>query len=153
MNKNNKHKKAQGSLQPDNQEKQKLLQQKYVEYQMIEQQIKQMQEQLEKMEAQTAEITNVSKSIKDISKAKQGEDVLVPVSNGVFFRAGIKDTASFLVNVGSGVVVKKNLEETETLLNEQHKELESYKEQVVQQLAVHLGRYQELENELKEIVE
>jgi len=133
--------------------KQKDIQRRYLEYQMEEQQIRQLQQQLEKLEAQTLEIAAVEQSIGDMAKAKQGAEVLVPVSGGIFFRANIKDNSSFLVNVGSGVVVKKDVEGTKQLIRDQATEMDKFKEQVVEQLAMHIARYQEIEGELKKMVE
>lgn len=133
--------------------KQKEIQRKYLEYQIAEQQIKQFQQQLEKLEAQTAEVNAVENSIEEMSKADTGDDLLVPVSGGIFFSASVKDTKKFLVNVGAGVVVEKDAAGTKALIEEQARELEKYKEQVVQQLAEHLTNYQELEAELKKLIE
>lgn len=134
-------------------EKQKQIQQKYIEYQVAEQQIKQMQQQLERLEAQTAEASAIEQSIADISKARPGEEVLVPVSGGVFFRASMNDSKKFLVNVGSGVVVEKDVDGTKDLLKKQSDEIDRYKEHIAQQLAEHFMRFQQLEMELKRLVE
>ena len=134
-------------------EKQKEIQQKYVEYQVAEQQIKQMQQQMERLEAQTAEANSIEQSIADISKAKPGEEVLVPVSGGVFFKATMDDNHKFLVNVGGGVVVEKDIDGTKDLLKKQSDEIDKYKTQIAQQLAEHFMKFQQLELELKKLVE
>ncbi len=134
-------------------DKRKALQQRYIEYQMLEQQIRQMQQQLEKLEVQTAEVATVTQSLEDISKTKDGSEVLVPVSGGIFFKAAMKQSNEFLVNVGSGIVVKKDLDGTKKLLAQQEKELDGYKEHIASQLAESIIKYQELEKELKEIME
>ena len=135
------------------QEKQKEIQKKFMEYQMLEQQIKQLQQQLEKMEGQTAEVNKVAESVEDISKAKKGAEVLVPVSGGIFFRTTMQDSSRFLVNVGSGVVVTKDAVGTKKLLKEQASEIELYKMHVAHQIQKSIEQYQELEHELKELVE
>ncbi|MBN1544432.1 prefoldin subunit alpha [Candidatus Woesearchaeota archaeon] len=133
--------------------KQKEIQKRYIEYQMAEQQIRQMQQQLEKLEAQTSEVAAVEQSIEDIAKAKAGDEVLVPVSGGIFFNANVGGSGTFLVNVGSGVVVEKDLEGTKGLIKDQSRELDKFKDHVVQQIAEHITRYQELEIELKKLIE
>jgi prefoldin alpha subunit len=133
--------------------RQREVQKKYIEYQVEEQQIRQLQQQLEKLEAQTLEIAAVEQSIEETANARQGADILVPVSGGIFFSASIKDNSSFLVNVGSGVVVRKDVDGTKQLIRDQASEVEKYKEQVVEQLAMHIARYQEIEGELKKMVE
>jgi len=134
-------------------EKRKLMQKRYIEYQVLEQQIKQLQQQMEKIDAQMNEAASVEQSIEDISKAKTGDEVLVPVSGGVFFKANMKENAKFLVNVGSGVVVEKTVDETKGLIKAQSAEMERYKEQMMEELAKNIAQYQELEKELKGLVE
>jgi prefoldin alpha subunit len=129
------------------------MQKKYIEYQVLEQQIKQLQQQMEKIDAQMNEAASVEQSIEDISKAKTGEEVLVPVSGGVFFKATLKESTRFLVNVGSGVVVEKGVEETKGLVKAQSSEMEKYKEHMMEELAKSIAQYQELEKELKGLVE
>lgn len=134
-------------------EKQKEMQSRFMEYQVLEQQMKQIQQQLEKMEQQTAEIEKVKESIADISPAKKGDEVLVPVSGGIFFRTTMQDSNSFLVNVGSGVVVQKDATGVKDLLNEQSKEMEIYKLHLAAQLEKCTEQYQAIEVELKQLIE
>lgn len=133
--------------------KQQELQKKYVEYQVMEQQIKQMQKQLEKLEQQSMEASAVEQCIVDIGNAEKGKEVLVPVTGGVFFRAKLEDSHKFLVNVGSGVVVEKDLEGTRKLLQDQAAEIAKYKEQLTNQMTNQIAKFQELEMELKKLVE
>jgi prefoldin alpha subunit len=135
------------------QAKQKDLQKKYIEYQVAEQQMKQVQQQLEKLEAQMIELSAVEQSIDDMSKTKTGEEVLVPVSGGVFFKATVKESKKFLVNVGGGVVVEKGADETKGLLHEQAKEMENFKDRLTAEMAKQLVQQQELEKELKSLIE
>jgi len=134
-------------------EKQRVIQQKYVEYQMMEQQIKQLQQQFEKMEMQTKEVAAVEQSLSDISKAKDGDELLVPVSGGVFFKASVKDCNNFLVNVGHNVVVEKDVESTIKLVQSQAIEISKYKEQVMNQLTITLEQFQAMENDLKKLID
>jgi len=134
-------------------DKRKDLQKRFVEYQMLEQQIKQYQQQLEKLEAQTLEVSNVEQCVSDITHAKMGDEVLVPVSGGIFFKATMKENKTFLVNVGSNVVVEKNTEDTLELIRQQGREIEKYKENTIVQLSKLVSDYQKLEKELKGLLE
>ena len=134
-------------------EKQKQIQQKYVEYQVAEQQVKQLQQQLEKLEQQTIEAAAIEQSITDIAKAKPGEEILVPVSGGVFFKASMKDSGRFLVNVGGGIVVEKDVDGTTDLLKQQSEEISKYKDQIAMQISEQMMKHQELEAELKKLIE
>lgn len=158
MAENNKEKTGQEKAAQEGQEgqdaqKQQELQKRYMEYQMMEQQVKQMQQQLEKLEQQGAEASAVEQCIEDISKAGKGDEVLVPVTGGVFFKARIDDNSKFLVNVGSGAVVEKDVEGTRGLIQKQREEILKYKDTLTSQLADQMAGLQEMEQELKKLIE
>jgi prefoldin alpha subunit len=120
---------------------------------VAEQQIKAHQQQLEKFEQQLNEIMTVVEALDDISKAKKDTEVLVPLSGGIFFRTRMDENQKFLVNVGSGTVVEKSVEETKKLVEEQAKEIEKYKTQVSNNLIHLITEYQMLEAELRKMSE
>jgi len=134
-------------------EKQQMLQQKFMEYQMEEQQIGQVQQQLEKLEAQKKEATAVKEAIEDIGRAKAGDEVLVPVSGGIFFRTEMKESRQFLVNVGGGVVVSKDIDGTKALVDEQISEIGKLKMKLSMQLQEFTDDHKKKEEELKRLIE
>jgi len=101
------------------------MQQKYMQYQMLEQQSKQMQEQLQKVAEQLYELEFIIQSLGEYNKVENGKEMLSPISSGIFVKSKVADSKSFYVNVGSNVVVKKNLEQTKTLMNQQILELKN----------------------------
>lgn len=130
----------------------KELQTKYVEYQMIEQQLKQMQEQLVKFEEQIEEISNISAQLGELKETKPSTETLVPVANGIFMKGRILDPDELVVNVGAGVAVKKTVDETKQLLDEQAKEIMNYRVQVAAQVDQMRTKAQEIEQELQSMV-
>ena len=133
--------------------KAQALQQKYMEYQMMEQQFKHMQEQLEKFDQQVGEISMISQQLEELKDCKKGSDTLVPVANGIFIKGKIVDTDEVIVNVGAGVAVKKTVDETKTLLQSQGDEIENYKMQVAAQIEMMHKKKAELEKELATMVD
>src|SRR3989338_674899 len=95
------------------------LQEKYIEMKMIEEHIKQLQEQLSTLEQQLGESMTARQSLDEVGKTDIGEEILVPLTQGVFVRATLKDNKDFLVNVGASTVVKKDLEGTKRLMENQ----------------------------------
>ena len=104
-------------------EKQKNLQQKYVEMQMVGQQMQSLQKQFQLTEQQILELNIAMQAIEDISKTKQGTEILVPLASGIFIKGQLKDGKNFIVNVGSNTAVPKTSEDSKKLLNEQKKEI------------------------------
>lgn len=57
------------------------------------------------------------------SKAKTGEEVLVPAGAGVFLHAKIGDSKSGIANIGAGVMMEKELPEIVKMLDSRIEEL------------------------------
>ncbi len=128
------------------------LQQKYMEFQMYEEQLNNMQKQFDQLEENLLEINYIKNSLDELSKVEKGKEILCPLSSGIFVKGEIKKSDEFLVNVGSNVVVKKNLEETKALMDKQKKELEGSKENLSLKYNEYYSRYQELKDELSKLV-
>lgn len=111
-----------------------LRREKLLELQNLDSQIKQVEDQMVQIEEQILEVANLIESLKEISNVKKGEEILVPVANGIFLKAKIEDTENLKVNVGSGVVVDKTLNETIDMLKTQIKNIEQYKDEMFAQL-------------------
>lgn len=129
------------------------IQQKYMEYQMLEQQLKQLQQQIEKLQEQKGEAQQVEQGIDDFEQAKPGDEILVPISGGIFFKTTLNESDKFLVNVGSGVVVEKNLKGVKKLINQQVDDITKYNDAMMTELTKMAIRHSSLEEELKKLVE
>lgn len=106
----------------------------YLELQMLDSQIKQLEQQMIQMEQQIFEVNEIIQSLSDIKEVKSGTEILVPVANGIFTTAEIKDTKNLKVNVGAGITVEKTVEETKEMLKDQQKNIETYRDEVFLQL-------------------
>jgi prefoldin alpha subunit len=105
-----------------------------LELQMLIQQITQMQQQLEELEKQIMEVNNIQSSLEDLKKVKPGTEIEVPIANGIFAKAEIKNNKTLKVNVGSGVIVTKTIDETKALLEGQIKNIINYREQIMAEM-------------------
>jgi prefoldin alpha subunit len=133
-------------------EKKEVLQKKFMEYQMLEQQVKQFQEQMETVEKQLGSLQEVKEALDELSTVKEGTDLLVPVSSGIFLKAKTQSTDKVLVNVGAETAVEKTLPEAKILLEEQEKELLTFKKNVgtnLEGMSVHM---QKMQDELQKLV-
>ena len=127
------------------------VQQKYVEYQMMEQQIMQIQKQLQQIEAQTMELKRLHAAIDEFAGIDSGKEVLVPFSPGVYAKAEIKDTKKLLVNIGSNVIVSKSVDDTKELIDNQVKEIELTRRKLAQDLTAFTLQAQMLGQEINEL--
>ncbi len=132
---------------------QEVLQKKYMEYQMLQQQIKQLQQQLQQFQQQEVELSSLSQSLDDFKKLEKGADTLVPISSGIFAKAKLSDNEGLLVNVGANTIVKKSVEETKSLISKQSSEVKKIQEQLLAQLQKAAITAELREKELQSLIE
>jgi prefoldin alpha subunit len=130
--------------------KQKM-QEKYMEYQMIEQQVQLAHKQVEQIETQTLDLKSVISYLDDISKTEEGTEILVPVASGVFLKAEIKDNKEMIVNVGSDTAVKKTISEVKDMLARQEKELKNFEVELASQMQKLALKSAELEKDIEKL--
>ena len=101
----------------------KKLQQKYLELQVIDQQMKQLQRQLQLIESQMMEVTMTKEALNELGAVSKGTEMLAPISGGIFVRANLADSNKLAVNVGAGTVVEKTIPEVIRIMEEQESEI------------------------------
>ncbi len=95
------------------------IQQKYIEFQELQQQIEQINQHLELLTQQNAEMDISIGALKELGQTKVGNEILAPIANGIFLKAELKNNEKLVVNVGSDVTVEKTIPEVIKLLEEQ----------------------------------
>lgn len=133
-------------------EEEKRLQEKYMEMKMIEEQMKEIHKQAQVVEQQLMELMATTQSLEDFKKTDKGDEVLVPISSGIFAKAELKDNKEFLVNVGADTVVVKDIDSTKRLMEKQVEEMRELHAKInmqMQKIALHASS---IEGELKELV-
>lgn len=123
--KSTKKKEAKQEAHPE--EKIQLDQNKYIQMQMIDQQIKQVQQYLQTFDQQLVEIRNVIASLKDLEKLKKGDQILAPLASGIFVKAKLEENKEVRVNVGSGTVVTQSISQAVEMLQGQEAEITQYR--------------------------
>ncbi len=104
------------------------------ELQMLDSQARMVAEQLERVDSGIMEIQYLRNSLDELKASKEGSEILAPLSNGVFVKTKLEKNNKLLVNVGSGVVVEKNIEETKSLLDERISEMNGMKDNLMNQM-------------------
>lgn len=108
-------------------ENQEKLRQKYVEIQMISEQMKQMQQQSQMLEEQAMELSLTLQGLSELERTKEEQEILVPVATGIFSKAKIGSTDNVIVNVGSNVLVQKGLAAAIEMTQERLNTVDKYK--------------------------
>jgi prefoldin alpha subunit len=129
------------------------IQQKYMQFKALQQQLQQIQEYQEALHTQQQELENSINGIRELAKVTVETEILAPIANGIFVKTKLKDNQQLIVNVGANVTVEKSLPEVINLLEQQNKELQEkipMAEAVLQELQ---GQIQRAYEELKEVSE
>ena len=130
----------------------KELQSKFYEYQILESQIKQLQEQIEHFDAQIIEVNSIKNNLDSFNNSAVDSEILVPVANGIFAKAVLKDNNDLVVNVGANVAVHKSVEDTKNLLQQQFVEIQNYRMQLFAQLEILSKKIVNLEKDLELLI-
>ncbi|MFC1649015.1 prefoldin subunit alpha [Nanoarchaeota archaeon] len=115
-----------------------------MEIQMLEQHMNQMQQHIQGLDEKIAEAQQLGKSLDELKVVKPGEEIMIPISNGIFATGKLTDVSKMRVNVGSGVVVEKTLEGTQALVEKQVVAMKKLKEQSQEQFQKLVDHAQEL---------
>ena len=132
--------------------KEKKAQEMYMQFQALDQHIKQLQRQLEAVTQQLMELTATGISLDEFKKISAGKEIFVPLSSGIFAKASIKDTSDLLVNVGANIAVKKDIDSTKKLIQNQMEEIRKIQKQMVDELEKMMNHAAQLEMQLQGIV-
>ncbi len=130
-------------------EKEKKIQQKYIELQIMDQQLRQLQQQINKIDEQLMELAITDQSIDELRTTKKNSETLVPIAPGIYAEGTIKDVESFVINVGANVAVKKSLEETKKLILQQIEEVSAYREDLANKMQNIANAAMKIEEEIE----
>ncbi len=122
-------------------------QERYIELQMIDQQVKQLQKYLQAFDQQLLEIRSVVGSVQEFVKIKKGSVIFAPIANGIFVKAKLEDNETLRVNVGNNVIVTKTAAEAIKLLEGQEAEIVQYRSETVVNMEQLLKKLEELQAE------
>ena len=127
------------------------LQKLYLEFQMLDQHIKQLEKQNTVLNSQLTELIITNQGLEDMKKVKKDTEILVPLSSGIYAKAELKDSNNFIVNVGSNLTVVKDLTSTKKLIETQVDELKKLQETTITELQKYTTKAAMLETEINKI--
>jgi prefoldin alpha subunit len=102
---------------------QKDLQEKYLLYQILSQNVEQMKQQLQLVEQQRLDIQITQDSLRDVGKLKKENEIMIPLGSGCYAEGNLSNSRGFHVNIGSGVILKKDAKELLDFLDAKEKEI------------------------------
>jgi len=129
----------------------KDIQQKYVELQMLNQQIQQVHEQFTFLQQQLNELNTLEMSVTDLKDIKKGSEIFSSLGSGIFVNSKLENNQKVVVNIGSGVLIEKNIEDGVNLIKSQITNVNSSLEAVRNQLSKAAMYSEKLTQELNEL--
>jgi prefoldin alpha subunit len=126
---------------------QEELQEKYYELELYNKEINNINSQIKETEEHEKELLDIQKNLREFKTLKKGDELLVPIANGIFFKAKLSDNNELRVNVGEGVNVNKNVDETIELLEKHKKDILKFREKLITKITKLIQRKDEIENE------
>ena len=96
--------------------------------QMFEQQMRQMQEQMQAIEQGMNDLMTLDLGLEEL-KGKTGKEIMAPIGRGIFAKAKLI-SEELIVDVGGQNLVKKSIDGTKEIINDQLKKLEQVREDV-----------------------
>lgn len=130
---------------------QKLIEQKYTELQMVSEQLERLRTQLHSTDDKLAQVDFVISSLREFSTVHGEQEILIPITDGVFAKAVIKDTTELLVNVGAGAVVDKDVPGAIQMLEKQKLKLAEYRTRLAEVIDKFYEKTQALQAEMRAI--
>ena len=127
---------------------QEEMQKKFYEYQMLQQELQNIGEIFQNLEKRKKDYELIISSLRGIGEQKK--DVLLPLSSGIFIKADVKEDAVF-VNVGSGIVTKKSVDEGIKYVTEQYDDLTRTQETLASDVMSIEAKAHQLEHEIAEL--
>ena len=129
----------------------KEVQKKYVELQMLNQQIKQVHEQFIFLQQQLNELSNLEVSVSELKDIKKDSDMFSSVGSGIFVNSKLNNNQSVIVNIGAGILVEKSLKDALDLIRSQITSVNSSLGTIKEQLNNAVIYSEKLTNELNEV--
>lgn len=127
------------------------LQRKYFEFQLLDQQLKQIQEQIFLIQQQIQELESLNANLDSISKTEKKSEILSPLGAGVFIKTELKENKEVIMNIGAKTAVLKTIPDAKKLITLQVNELKRIDMQLNEQLQQGALRASALQEEVESL--
>ena len=131
-------------MNPDSQEK-------YLELQMLNNQLRQIQQQMQSIEVQAQEMDKLSTALEEAKSIKKGQELLVPLGQGIFLRSKADNMEHVIVSVGADIILEKSFDEALELVKRQQQELNSVVLDMRHEFNTGVQQLHELQHELSQM--
>ena len=127
------------------------MQQKFVEYQLLQQHIESVQQQLQALNHQSSELSNLKEALSNLNNSKSDQESFSQVGPGIFVKSTVKETKEVLFNVGANVLVNKKTPDAVLSVEDQEKEISNSITELEDQAKKIISRIMQLQEEIQKL--
>ena len=138
---------------PAKKDTQQEMQEKYIELQILKQQISSYVEQKQAIDEKEGEMNATIEALKSLPAVKKGEEIWSSLGSGTFVRSDIKDVEQVLIGIGAGIVVRESNEKAVDILQGKLNELGAFDSEIVAEVNKMNSMIAELEPEVQRLAE
>jgi len=136
-----------------NEENKRLLQQKFLELQILEQQIKEVYQQQQILNNKLQELTKLEESLSDLEQSKENKNLFAQIGPRVFLKTELKDSKHVFVDIGANIITEKTIPEAKKLISSQLEELNENVKLINQHLVNASIKAQKMQEEMQALQE
>ncbi len=130
-------------------EPEKELQTKYIQYQLLRQQLTAFSEEKALIDEKINELNATIDALHKLEDAKKGGEIWSPLGSGSFVRSDIKDVEKVMIAIGAGAVVRETRERAIEIFQGRLEELNKLQSDILRELEIIARTVQRLEPELE----
>ena len=127
------------------------LQEKYIELQILKQQVSSLIEQKHAIDERENELNVTLDALRKLDTVNKGNEMWSSIGSGTFVRSDIKDNEKVFVAIGAGLVMKETVPKSIEILELRLHEFNDINNEVVQQINTLVGRMSKLEIHLQKL--
>ena len=130
---------------------QKELQRKYVQMQLLKQQLNALLEEKLLVDEKVSEIAVTVDALQNLGKVKKGDEIWSGLGSGSFMRSDVKDIDRVLISVGAGVLIKEERSRAIDILRSRLDELNKIDRDLIAEINKFSDNINKLEPEIQRL--
>ncbi len=131
--------------------KEREIQQRLILLEQLREQAEALQRRLVEVELFKSELERTIESLEFFEKSEEKTEALMNLGGGVFAYVDIVEKKKFLVDVGSGIVIEKELREAIDFLNRKKENMEKTRAEIEEAIRSIASRMESLQREIAEL--
>ncbi len=132
-----------------NQKPEQELQAKYVQYQVLRQQLAAYLEEKTIMDTRLNELNVTIDALHRLDEIKKGDEMWSQLGSGAFIRSDIKDVDKVMISIGAGIVVKETMPRCIEILQSRLEEINSIYNEMASEITKISSVLEKLEPQLE----